>query len=332
MFFTVPSILWTHTVKPDFNGDGFTDLLWRGMDTGTIAAWNMSQDGLSGTAGLFAPSVSRNLHLKGIGDFNGDGTTDLIWQSAVGAIETWTVRDNQVISVQPIGSVGASQWIQALGDFNGDGYTDLLWYVPRGTPGYGSVGLWFTGSAEVREIPPLGLGQIAPFDNDYVLVGVGDFDGDNRDGILFRGTGDHLGTFLMQEPVTAASREGQMPTAPHLLADPGQDWAVLDLADFNGDGRTDILWQHYNGASQADARSIWLMDGNGVIGGGMVANPGSDWSVVGTDDYDNDGKADLLWQHGPTGWNSEWLMNGADVKGLGGTYSSPGDFWYPGGV
>ena len=37
MFFTVPSILWTHTVKPDFNGDGFTDLLWRGMDTGTIA-------------------------------------------------------------------------------------------------------------------------------------------------------------------------------------------------------------------------------------------------------------------------------------------------------
>ena len=314
MAFTTKSILPAHTSKPDFNGDGFTDLIWRGED-GTLAVWNMSQDGLSGRSGLFAPNLGNGLVLRGIGDLTNDGTTDLIWQDQVGTIQTWAVRDNRVVDVTDL---FRSSPIQAVGDFNGDNRLDTL--TDRGD------GVWFTSQTDERKIPPLGLGNLA-VDPDYKFTGVGDFTGDGRDDILFRGTGAHAGTFLLHEPTGARPTGPDMPTQAVTFGDPGASWSVLGLADFDGDGKTDILWQHENGASVVDARTIWLWGG-----GGMVANPGADWSVVGVDDYDNDGKADLLWHHNPTGWNGEWLMNGADLKAMGGTYVSPGDFWTLGAI
>lgn len=329
MAFTTKSILPIHTGKPDFNGDGFTDLIWHGAD-GTLAVWNMSQDGLSGRSGLFTPNPGGGLELRGIGDLTNDGTTDLIWQDQAGAIQTWTVRDNRVTSVTQLGT---APQIQATGDFDGNGHIDLLWFYPPGSAAGGADGTWVTATAEARKIPPIGLGTIAPFSIDFQLVGVSDFDGDGRDGILFRGTGNAtVGTMLIQEPVTVAPRDGQMPTRPIVLGDPGSSWAVLGLDDFNGDGKTDILWQHSNAEGQTDARSLWLMNGGAIIGGGMVANPGADWSVVATADYDNDGKGDLMWRSASTGWHCEWLMDGADLKGFGASIVSPGDFWTLGGI
>ena len=315
MAFTTKSILPAHTSKPDFNGDGFTDLIWQGAD-GTIAVWNMSQDGLSGRSGLFAPSFGGGLILRGIGDLAGDGTTDLVWQSAAGHVVLWSVKSNAVTGTTELFKTSP---IYAVGDFNNDNRLDIL--TDRGD------GVWITGATDERKIPPTGLGNL-PVDLDYKFTGVGDFNGDGRDDILFRGTGGHSGTFLLHEPTGAQPIGPDMPTQVTTFGDPGQDWSVLGLADFNGDGRTDILWQHENGAGQVDARTIWIWGG----GGGIVGNPGRDWSVVGVDDYDNDGKADLLWHHNPTGWNGEWLMDGASVKGFGGTYVSPGDFWTLGAI
>jgi hypothetical protein len=318
MAFTTKSIIPPHTSKPDFNGDGFTDLVWQGAD-GTLAAWNMSQDGLTGQAGLYAPSFGGGLILRGIGDLRSDGTTDLVWQSAAGHVVLWGVKDNMVTGSTELFKTSP---IQAVGDFNGDRLLDLLTDAGGGT--------WFTSQTDERKIPPLGLGTLT-VDPEYQITGVGDFNGDGRDDILFRGTGSHSGTFLLHEMTGARPTGPDMPTQTTTFGDPGQNWAVLGLADFNGDGRTDILWQHTNGAGQVDARSMWLMNGGSFIGGGMVANPGSDWSVVGVDDYNNDGKADLMWKH-TTGWVAEWLMNGANVMAFGGSFLNPGDFWSLGAI
>lgn len=335
MAFTVRSILPSHPFKLDFNGDARTDFLWRGAD-GTIAAWNMSADGLSGRSGLFLPNPDPrgNTLTPWLGDWNGDGTTDVLFQNRAGAMQTWSVHNNLVTDIHPLTNYGVNNYqIRATGDFNGDGKTDLLWFVPPAPVAGAADGVWVTASAEDRPIPPLGLGRIAPFSIDFQLVGVGDFDGDGRDGILFRGTGNAtVGTFLIQEPVTVAPRDSQMPTRPITFADPGTSWAVLGLDDFNGDGKTDILWEHTNAAGKIDGRSIWLMNGNAVVGGGMVGYPGSEWSMVGTGDYDNDGKADLMWRHAPTGTITEWLMDGANVKGFGAAFANPGDFWMINGL
>jgi hypothetical protein len=41
----------------------------------------------------------------------------------------------------------------------------------------------------------------------------------------------------------------------------------------------------------------------------------TNWQIVGTGDFNNDGKVDILWRNKSTGRNVVWLMNGT-------TYSS----------
>ena len=74
-------------------------------------------------------------------------------------------------------------------------------------------------------------------------------------------------------------------------------------ADFNADGRTDILWQ-------APAGDLWVGHMNGTAQTGAVSLGGAPaWRVVGTGDFNGDGKPDILWQ-GPAGELWVWFMNG----------------------
>jgi hypothetical protein len=59
---------------------------------------------------------------------------------------------------------------------------------------------------------------------------------------------------------------------------PGLSWQIKGTGDFNGDGKSDIIWQGQDGTP-----AIWLMDGTTVTGVGAVgSNFGASWHVVGT--------------------------------------------------
>ncbi len=83
-------------------------------------------------------------------------------------------------------------------------------------------------------------------------------------------------------------------------------------SDFNGDGRSDILFE--NGASR------WFEYMNGVaIQSGVAAPPiAAGWVFAGTGDFDGDGHADILWKNGAAP-NQTWvqLLNGNMVVGGG---------------
>src|SRR4051794_31414841 len=111
----------THASKADFNGDGLTDLLWRGAND-TIVGWDMDRDGLIPRQGLFEPGHA-GLVLKGSGDWNGDGHADLIWQNAAGAVETWSIGTDRIAFTAQLGTLPP---IQGIGDFDGNGHDDLL--------------------------------------------------------------------------------------------------------------------------------------------------------------------------------------------------------------
>lgn len=51
------------------------------------------------------------------------------------------------------------------------------------------------------------------------------------------------------------------------------------------------------------------MNNNQVAQGGILPNPGPGWSTVDAQDYNHDGRADILWR-GADGTVVEWFMNG----------------------
>ena len=62
------------------------------------------------------------------GDFNNDGTTDIMWEhAATGSTAEWLMAPTggvgSMLSAPPVGGWG----VVATGDFNNDGTTDLLW-------------------------------------------------------------------------------------------------------------------------------------------------------------------------------------------------------------
>jgi hypothetical protein len=84
-----------------------------------------------------------------------------------------------------------------------------------------------------------------------------------------------------------------------------QACSTLNTAhDFNGDGRSDILWRDTVGDV-----AVWLMNGVSVLSSGEIDGVSLNWSLAGQRDFNDDGKADLLWRDA-AGDTSIWFMNG----------------------
>src|SRR6266513_1924249 len=87
--------------------------------------------------------------------------------------------------------------------------------------------------------------------------------------------------------------------------------AVRVARDFNGDGKSDILWRN----STTGANVIWLMKGATISSSATFATVTDlNWSIAGTGDFNGNGKSDILWRNRATGENTIWLMNGAAIS------------------
>ena len=58
---------------------------------------------------------------------------------------------------------------------------------------------------------------------------------------------------------------------------------------------------------------IWLMNGTTKTSGNVVGTPDTNWMVKGAEDFNGDGKSDILWQNSSTGQTAIWLMSGTSV-------------------
>jgi hypothetical protein len=108
------------------------------------------------------------------------------------------------------------------------------------------------------------------------------------------------------------------------VADPQATGVIADDevpgADFNADGSTDLLWRH-QGAGQ---NVIWLMNGVTLTTGTFTTPPvlaDTNWRIVGTNDFNQDEKTDILWRHAVSGENVLWHMNGSVLAD--GTFTNP---------
>ncbi len=106
---------------------------------------------------------------------------------------------------------------------------------------------------------------------------------------------------------------------------PASGLAILNPpsgADFNIDGRGDILWQNTDGTP-----AIWLMNGTNLgFAGNVGFNPGPTWQVQDSGDFNGDFNSDILWQN-TEGTPAIWLMNGTNFGSAGNVGFNPGPSW-----
>ena len=279
----------------DFNGDGFSDLLWKQASTGSTVLWLLDGSTIASSHNL---GGSSDWSVTKSGDFNGDGNSDLIWrQASTGTTVMWLMNGSTILSSTNLGT--STDWsVTATGDFNGDGKTDLIWR----SASTGATVMWLMNGSTVLSSTSLG-GSL-----DWSVTATGDFNGDGKTDLLWRqaSTGAQVMWFMNGSATNSAANIGG-----------STDWSVTLTGDFNGDGYTDLLWRQASTGSTV----MWLMNGATTLSTARLGGS-TDWSAIGTGDFNGDGKTDLIWRQASTGSTVMWQLNGSSIlssAGLGGS-------------
>jgi ELWxxDGT repeat protein len=92
---------WKINGTGDFNGDGKSDILWRNSNTGAIDIWQMNGAQVVDSSLTSIPSLDSSWTFNGIGDFNGDGKSDILWRKDSVSMFVWQMNGASVVSSSP---------------------------------------------------------------------------------------------------------------------------------------------------------------------------------------------------------------------------------------
>jgi diaminopimelate epimerase len=285
----------------DFDASNVSDILWR-RTGGVLMIWEMNNGTYSGFTALEGSVGAWSV--AGVGDFNGDGTADILWRSA-GTVTAWEFGAGAHTGSPVVGGAGSSWGIAGVGDFDGDGTADILWRSA------GTVTAWeFGAGAHTGSTVVGGAGS------GWGIAGVGDFNGDGTSDILWRDASGTVATWEMGNGLHTDST---------VIADPGGTWNISGVGDFNGDGTSDILWRDARGTV-----ATWEMTNGLYTGATSITSPGGTWDIAGFGDFNGDGTSDILWRNA-SGTLATWEMGDGLRTGTT-SIANPGGTWSVAGV
>jgi hypothetical protein len=124
--------MWTAVGGTDLDGDGTGDVLFRRSD-GVVWAWLLNP-GTPPTVGaiqrLGSASLANWICATGVGDINGDGQCDILWERvSPHQAYIWVMAPGGTgVASQGIIAAETANWSpRGAGDYDGDGLEDILW-------------------------------------------------------------------------------------------------------------------------------------------------------------------------------------------------------------
>lgn len=98
------------TFEADFNGDGYTDLLWRNLASGAIQAWLRDETGEIIGGGNILPLADWDWQIVDTPDVDGDGRADLLWRDRVTNAEQIWYLDDLRLWLDPATGQRVARW------------------------------------------------------------------------------------------------------------------------------------------------------------------------------------------------------------------------------
>jgi ELWxxDGT repeat protein len=293
--------------RDDFTGNGTDDYLlqnasgglvdWLALNTENGTVWNSYNLGNPNAYGY---------NFAGTGDFNGDGTTDILLQTAGGGLADWIMKNGTMLTGYNLGNPTAYGYsFIGTGDFNGDGTTDLLLQSASG-----NLIDWIMQNGTV--LTGYNIGNPTLYGEK--VIGTGDFTGNGTDDILLQDGSGNLSAWIMQYGVLKTGTSIGNPAA--------YGYSVVGTGDFYGNGTTDLLLQSGSGDL-----SEWIIQGGTLVSGQDLGNPSAyGYSFVGTGDFTGNGTTDIMLQNA-SGAIVDWIIkNGAVLAGN--SIGNPASFGY----
>ncbi len=224
-----------------------------------IGAWMTDNEGQRWWKTI--ASFDSSTDILGLGDFDGNGQTDLLLRNDNGAVGCWLTgggfgrgAESSETGWNYFQSLGDEWTIAAVGDLNSDGISDLV--LKHDT---GLVGCWLT--QKDHSVMWMELDTLQDY---FSIIGCGDFNGDGTDDILLK-NGNYYGAWLMG----GGEIRGWMG-----LGDLG-DVAVEQIADFNGDGKDDFRIR-----TAAGDLGVQLVKGADTLEWKYYGSVGSEWNTA----------------------------------------------------
>jgi len=260
------------------NGDNHPGILWQNQATGGLTYWTMTGTGVTGTRTI-ASRLTTATTVVATADIDGNGYPDLVASNPVsssradsGQLKWWPLSATSLPGAAPTSSdpqptsfpdagvfpnsitattgntatITDANWrVVGAADFNGDGHPDLLLQNSAN----GQLAIWYmNGTGQVIKS---GAAFASITDTNWRAAGAADFNGDGHPDILFQNSANGQLVIWYMNGEQKIGDSGAFAVASDL------NWKAVGLADFDGDGHPDILFQN----QLTQQVQVWLMSG-----------------------------------------------------------------------
>lgn len=253
--------------KPDFNNDGYADLLWQNK-TGVMATWFMQ--GSVYTSSLVLRSgtpIAKGWTSCGTSDLDQNGTADIVFNHSNGSVATWLMNGTNVLKSMQLRKAAIGWRLAAITDFDNDGKRDFIWQYTDNR-----MALWKMNGTNFVSNTALAGGVTSV----GKLVGVHDFNWDGKKDLLFQRASDgYLFVWLMDGSKVLNNKSFIDKGTSGVKFTAG--WKVMGMHDFDGDGQIDLFMQNSD-----NTVAIWYLNGRTILHSQIIKKlSGTGWFAVG---------------------------------------------------